>query len=76
MERAIVIAEWQQVGGVNTPVLAQPLPAGASWMDATGQPAASLIPDPNVVLLEVWAESDYLDSLGDDVLTREAMANG
>lgn len=73
MESAIVIAEWQVVDGVYTPVLAQPLPAGASWMDATGQPAASLIPDPNVVLLEVWAESAYLDSLGDDVLTRESI---
>jgi hypothetical protein len=72
-ERAQVLAVWQtRPDGSRAPALARPLPPGASLMDATGQPAANVPAAPNVLVVEAWAEAAYLDSLGDDVLFREA----
>lgn len=39
-------------------------------MDATGQPAENVPPDANVLVVEVWAETAYVDSLGDAVIRR------
>ena len=73
-ERAVVVAEWEQAGAERRPKLAVPLPDGASAMDVTSQPAPSLLPSPNCLLVEVWADGSYLDALPPgDVLSREAM---
>ena len=37
-----------------------------SWTDATGAPAANLIPDPNLVLIEGWIDDAEYDRLQDD----------
>jgi hypothetical protein len=68
-----VLAEWETLpDGTRQPKLAVPLPAGASAMDVCAQPAASIPTNPNALVVEVWADTVYLDSLpAGEVLWRE-----
>jgi hypothetical protein len=72
-ERATVILPWEVVGGFTQMKLPIALPAGASIMDATGQNASGLMPNPNVMIAEVWADTTYIDSLGAIVIERDLL---
>lgn len=68
-QRAQIVTAWTVVDGANVPYV-PPLPAGSSWMDSTGQDAASLLPDPNTVVLEVWTDAAGIAALdGDAAIT-------
>ena len=71
-ERAHVLASWS---ADRVPTLALPLPAGASLMDTTGQ--QNVLPSPNVLVVEVWADSTFFDALPPgDVTKREPFDQG
>lgn len=81
-ERAAVLTSWQEndTGSSFALLTAHPLPPGASVMDVTGQPAVNLLPDPNALVVEVWADTEYLDEIESSdpgsVLWCEAIEDG
>jgi len=66
MLRAQVITFWVDDSGSLSVDLERFLKEKESCMDAVGQPAQNLIPDPNVVVWEVWCSQETLDLIAAD----------
>lgn len=65
MIRARILTPWVQVAGVNQPQL--PLDhALTAWQDVTGQPAANLLPAPNLFTVEVLCTQAAYDAIAAD----------
>ncbi len=67
--RVQIVTPWAVVEGSNAPQLAQdyPLPAGASWMDVTGQQSYQIPSLPDAYVVECWHVSQqWLDSVAAD----------
>lgn len=67
--KAHILTPWKQTGSRIAPQLEQdhPLPLGGRCVDVTGQPAANLLPSPNLFTVEVQGvSSDWLNTVAAD----------
>lgn len=67
---AQILTPWVGTGvapaDTRRPKLADDYPAIQSWTDATGQPAADLIPDPNAYVIEATLDDTVLAQIEAD----------
>lgn len=67
--RAQIVTPWTVTDNVNAPRLPvdHPLPAGASWMDVTGQQSYQIPSLPNAYVVECWhVDQAWLDEVAAD----------